>query len=196
MENTRPHKYIIVGFHSSGKREVLEDLQNEGIKTGKLFTTADKIPAAAYCVDTINYTVQDVEMMFENQAYIFVHQKQYGPTIYYEGLSFYEYDNNDVFAMTPSQFNEVPNLDSKKTCIVWMDNNVSDRRQRYSSNHYKYDFAIQEEIDKINCAEFVDKLNEYDVLYFNNEVPERVSAIIKSLILHPDLYDTFLTRYK
>ena len=96
-------KYIAVGMHSSGKQELFDLLTKQQIKCGKLFSNAT--------INDIRYdffTDKDVLSIFENKAYMFIKEQDEFSRESYEGLSLYEYDNNDVFILSPSQFVAIP----------------------------------------------------------------------------------------
>jgi len=190
------HKYLIIGLHASGKHEIAEDLIKNGIKVGKNFVSLPNFSSDIYLLNTVYYQSQDIDTMFESQAYIFMQKKLAGGESYYEGLSLYEYDNNSVFVMSPDQFDLIPSISSDVT-IVWLDNNVSDRRLRYLSERRKYDFTKEENYERQDMAEFIDKINSSPnkVLYFNNEDPLRVSAIIYALVKNPELLKVFEERF-
>ena len=115
-------------------------------------------------------------------------------SVYYEGISFFEYQENDVFVMTPDQFFSVSKFDND-VVFVWLDNNVSQRKYTFRREKRKYDFEVQESIEREYMQDFIDRLYEYPVLYFFNEEPERVSAILYSVITHPDLLEKYLKSF-
>lgn len=94
-------KFFIVGLHSSGKQEIISTLEELGIRCGKVFSNIDTPSNNIY--NSFNYeyyTDSEVKEIFENNAYIFYKDIYELPTIY-EGLSLYEFDNNDVFVLSP-----------------------------------------------------------------------------------------------
>lgn len=190
------HKYMIVGFHDSGKQEIADDLSQNGFRVGKNFISLADTPSDAYFLNTTIYPAQDIDALFENQAYIFIQKKFIDGETYYEGLSLYEYDNNDVFVMSPDQFNLIPSIANNVT-IVWLDNNLSNRRARFLTERRKYDFNKLEKFEKQDMMEFIEKINAgpAKVLYFNNEEPLRVSAIVAALIKAPSLLPLFAARF-
>ena len=92
--------------------------------------------------------------------------------------------------MTPDQFSKVPKFDDD-VLFVWMDSNVSQRRNRHILEKRKYNFYNQEELENLDTQDFTTRINDYDYLYFVNEEPCRVSAIIYSLVKHPELIDLY-----
>jgi len=191
MENK--NKFIIVGFHSSGKMNVADTLREMGIKVGRIFRSTDTV-GNQYSLSTVVYDVKEINDLFENQAYLFIKESVNKANRYYEGISFYEYQNNDVFIMTPDQFNSVPRFD-ENVIFVWLDNNTVQRRNRYRSEKRKYDFVKQDGIEREYIQDFTDRIGDNEILYFNNEEPDRVATIIYSVITHPDLLNLYLKAF-
>lgn len=191
MENK--NKFIVVGFNGSGKMSVANTLRSMNIKVGQTFRSADTI-GNQYSLSTTVYDVKEINNLFENQAYLFIKESSNKANRYYEGISFYEYQNNDVFIMTPDQFNMVPRFD-ENVIFVWLDNNSSQRRNRHRAEKRKYDFLKQEKIEREYIQDFTDRIGDNAILYFNNEDPDRVATIIYSIIKHPDLLDFYLNAF-
>lgn len=191
MENKS--KYIIIGFNGSGKMAVANRLKEMGVSVGQTFRSSDTVNAQ-YSLSTTVYDVKEINNLFDNQAYLFIKESSNKANKYYEGISFYEYQNHDVFVMTPDQFNIVPRFDDN-VIFVWLDNTTSQRRLRHRMEKRKYDFTRQELIEREYIQDFTDRINDNAILYFTNEEPERVAAIIYSVIQHPDLLDTFLKSF-
>ena len=196
-------KYIIIGMHSSGKQEVADILENNDVRCGRLFTNYDN-PATPDIYNGSNYeqyTIKDVNDVFENNAYIFLQEFPFGSELnlsafkYYEGLSLYEFENNDVFVISPDQlFLISPTAIKDDVCFVWLDNTKKERLNRYYAEKRTYSFSNREEIESKDSASFVKLLYGFDrskVLYFTNEDPNRVAAIVYSAIKYPDLLDIY-----
>lgn len=200
-------KYIIIGMHSSGKQEVVDILENAEIKCGKLFTNYDNLSAAnVYNGSNYEqYTSKDINSIFENNAYIFMQEFPFGNELnlsaskYYEGLSLYEFDNNDVFVISPDQlFSLSATAIKEPICFIWLDNTKKERLNRYYSERRTYSFSNREEIESKDSNSFVKALYGFEnsnVLYFTNEDPMRVAAIIYSLIKYPDLLDIYIKSF-
>lgn len=195
-------KYIIIGMHSSGKQEVADILENHGVRCGRLFSNIDNPTPNVYNSSNYElYTVKDINSIFENNAYIFMQEFPFGNNIgttswkYYEGLSLYEFENNDVFVMSPDQlFSVSPTSVKDDVCFVWMDNTKKERLNRYYAEKRAYSFADRDEIEMKDSSSFVKFLYGFDksrVLYFTNEDPTRVAAIICSAIKYPDLLSMY-----
>lgn len=187
-------KYIIIGPHCSGKQRIAEDLKNLGHKVGNIFRSVEELKPSHYSLSNVYYEFQDIEKIFESQAYLFIKQCVKNSVSYFEGLSSYDFENNDVFIMSPDQFIEVPEF-TGDVCFVWLDNSQGIRYSLHANEHRKYEFFEQEKIESGNLKDFTERIYKYPVLYFNNEVPERVSAIIHSLLVNPELFDVIIKRF-
>lgn len=197
-------KFLIVGLHSSGKQEVLDTLTEMGVKCGRLFSNLDNPSPEIY--NSFNYdifTTKEVNEIFENNAYIFINELDRSSNVnsykYFEGLTKYEFDNNDVFALSPDQLLHIsPNAIKDDICFVWMDNDKEDRILRYRKEKRTYNFSNREEIEKNDLDFFVKTLYNYNnssLIYFVKEDPCRVATIIYSIIQHPDLMDVFVKNF-
>ena len=112
-----------------------------------------------------------------------------------EFLSTYEFETNDVFVISPDQiFSINPTSIKDDVCFIWMDNTKANRINRYYAERRSYSFANRDDIEKKDSSSFVKLLYSFDksrVLYFTDEDPNRVAAVIYSLIKHPDLMDVY-----
>lgn len=197
-------KFLIVGLHSSGKQEVLDTLTEMGVKCGRLFSNLDNPSPEIY--NSFNYdifTTKEVNEIFENNAYIFINELDRSSNVnsykYFEGLTKYEFDNNDVFALSPDQLLHIsPNAIKDDICFVWMDNDKDDRILKYRKEKRTYNFSNREEIEKNDLDFFVKTLYNYNnssLIYFVKEDPCRVATVIYSIIQHPDLMDVFVKNF-
>ena len=95
-------------MHCSGKQEVADILENNGVKCGRLFTNVENTSNIYNGLNYEKYTTKDISEIFENNAYIFMQEYpsdndiSFVNTKYYEGLSLYEFENNDVFVLSPN----------------------------------------------------------------------------------------------
>jgi hypothetical protein len=198
-------KYFIVGLHASGKQEVADMLKGLGVKCGKLFSDVESASEELY--NSYNYelfTQQDVNEVFENNAYIFIQELQTDPTMFhsyriYEGLTKYEFDQNDVFVLSPDQVVSIPQTTIKeKICFIWLDNTKPNRNSRYHAEKRQYNFNYRDAIERKDIDMFVKTLYSLDnskVLYFTNEEPSRVATIIYTLINHPELLELYAQNF-
>lgn len=183
-------------MHCSGKQMILEDLKFNGIRYGRLFTNLPSVPADRYIPNELYYTNEDIHKIFESNSYVYMYEHFELPEPYYEGLSLHEYDNGDVFAITPAQFNLIPWFEPNDV-MVWLDNTEQFRRMRHRTENRKYDFNEEEQLSRYDMSDFVERVNSHPhVLYFNNEDPFRVSTVIYTLIKHPDLLPMYEKNFK
>lgn len=193
MDNT--YKYIIIGFNCSGKMAVANKLKEYGVKVGNTFRNVESI-GNQYSLSTVIYNNEELNNMFENQSYLFIKESalKSDHNRYYEGISFYEYENNDVFVMTPDQFNTIAKFE-EKVVFVWLDTNSKQRRYTHRIEKRKYDFNFQEKIEQEFIQDFTSRIGDNKMLYFFNEDPERIATIIYGLIQHPDLVPKFIETF-
>jgi hypothetical protein len=200
-------KYIIIGMHCSGKQEVADILENNGIRCGRLFTNLDNSTTSNIYNGSNyeQYSVKDINEIFENNAYIFLQEFPFGNELnmrankYYEGLSLYEFENNDVFVMSPDQlFSISPAAIKDDITFIWMDNPKKNRLNRYYFEKRTYNFYNREEIELKDSSSFVKFLYGFDnskVIYFTNEEPSRIAAIVYSAIKYPDLLPFYIQAF-
>ena len=196
-------KFFIVGLHCSGKQEVLDILEKNGVRCGKQFSNIEEPSPNIY--NSYNYELYsmcDINDIFENNAYIFINElenKYINSYKYFEGLTRYEFDNNDVFTISPDQLLHISQSVIKEDiCFIWMDNNTTDRMNRYKREKREYGFIQKDNIEKRDIDSFsktIYNFNNSKVIYFTNEEPCRVATIVYTLIKHPDLVDIFVENF-
>ena len=197
-------KFIIVGLHASGKQEILDILEKQGVNVGRLFSNIESASPQIY--NSYNYELMstaDINEMFENKAYLFLQELESSATTksykYYEGLSLWSYDNNQLFALSPDQFISIPikSYRGEELVIIWVDNDRHDRNSRHISEKRSYSFKEREEIESRDIAVFgrlIYSLPNSHVIYFANEEPGRVACSVLTLIEHPEylpLYEKY-----
>ena len=188
-------KYFIVGLHSSGKREIINFLTKHGIKCGKIFSDIEEPDLRLYESQNYDlYSTKDVNDIFENNAYIFIQRVNIYGKSFYEGLSKYEFENNDVFVLSPDQLTSVSFTNIKEPyCFIWLENTKINRYNRYRDEKRSYNFSDREEQEIKDLNYFVSLIydNNVPVLYFNNEDPIRVSALVYTIVTYPELIDLY-----
>ena len=102
--------------------------------------------------------------------------------------------------MSPNQFLELDeSMVREDTLVIWVDATYEHRLRRYFSNKYTYSFEQVEAFESIYDGSFVDsfynKIHNYplfvDDLYFINEEPNRLAAIIYSILKDPQIIDLY-----
>lgn len=188
-------KFFIIGMHCSGKQELFDILSNQNISCAKLFSNVQ--------IDDNRYEFfNDKEMVeiFENKAYIFM--KEYNDYAFntFEGLSLYEYDNNDVLILSPDQFVAIPqHFLNEEICVIWLDDAKNIRKQRYDEEKRTYGFNEREEFERRDIEEFIRIIyntKKIKVLYFTHEDINRVSSIVYACVKYPDLVNNFEKTFK
>lgn len=197
-------KFFIVGLHASGKQEILDILEKQGVNVGRLFSNIESASPSIY--NSYNYelmSTSDINEMFENKAYLFLQELESSATTksykYYEGLSLWTYDNNQVFALSPDQFIAIPSKSyrGEEVVIIWVDNDKHNRSNRHIYEKRAYSFREREEIENRDIAVFgrsVYSLPNSHIIYFANEEPGRVACSVLTLIEHPEylpLYEKY-----
>lgn len=197
-------KYFIVGLHASGKQEVVDHLKKLGINCGKIFSNIEEPSIEIYNSYNFElYSDEDINNVFENNAYVFI-QELPGTTMnfrtskYYEGLSKYTLDQNDVFILSPDQLLAItPNTLPKDICFVWLDSTKTKRISRYHNEHRTYNYQDRETQERRDLSAFVKAIYSYNapILYFIDEEPQRVASIVYTTITHPDTFDVFAKNF-
>ena len=189
-------KFFIVGLHASGKQEILDILEKQGVNVGRLFSNIEGANPRIY--NSYNYELMstaDINEMFENKAYLFLQELESSATTksykYYEGLSLWTYDNNQVFALSPDQFIAIPQKSyrNEELVIIWVDNDRHDRNNRYILEKRTYGFKEREEIESRDISVFgrsIYSLPNSHIIYFANEDPGRIACSVLTLIEHPE----------
>lgn len=191
-------KYIITGLHSSGKLEVAKQLSQNGVRVGHLFTNLDDVRYQGELYETL--TTDELNRIFENAAYVFFSEVNNSITNNYECLATSEFDSADVFVLTPNQLNNIPmKALSDKICFVWMDCNATNRLARYKNEKRSYNFKDREDLERIDLSDFTDKiygLPNSTLVYFQNEEPQRVAAIVEVMVKAPQLSEIIVKNFK
>lgn len=188
-------KFFIVGLHCSGQEELYNILRKQTVHCGKFFTNVN-VKDSRYEL----FTDSEINEIFENKAYIYLGEINEYSRNCFEGISLYEYDNKDVFFLTPAQFVLMQkNILNEDICVIWLDDNMSVRKQRYKDNNKNYSFDIQEEYEKQFIDEYINMIynnKNFHVLYFTNEDIARVGTIVYTLVKYPELIKNFEKTFK
>ena len=191
-------KYVLIGYHCSGKEEVIRDIkENTAIPVGKGFNNITTPIEGVYTCNADTYDNTTINEIFENQAYLFIREITDYDLPYYDGMSLSAFDGSAIVCLTPDQLVQIVKFPSE-VCFVWLDNTAIERRMRYTAEKRKYDFNKAENVQREFTEDFINKIYNMPhshVIYFNNEDPLRVSAVLQALIKHPDLLPIFEKRY-
>ena len=190
-------KFFIVGLHSSGKSDIVDILERKGISCGHIFSDITTPKDNIY--NSYNYelyTTKDVNEVFENDAYLFIKECKNGDQKFYEGLSRYAFENNDVYVLSPDQLlaTSFNNID-EDVCFVWVDNTRSNRYNKYFDDRKSYNFKQREELETEDLSTFVKLIYTKRMLYFSNEEPSRIASIIYTMVKFPETQEIFFENY-
>ena len=202
-------KFILIGQHGVGKHEVCRILDEMGLKVAKHFSTLPHpFPSIYHSTDYETYSVADVNELFENGSYIYMHEinsteTEQGAHRFFEGMTHFELDHADVAVMSPDQVlaMQAPNV-RLPICFVWMDGTKQYRQRKHRSEKREYMFSEREKIETQDLNEFSKCVYTFEtaggkvpVIYFNQEEPARVASIIYSMVKYPDLFPIFAKNF-
>lgn len=196
-------KFFIVGAQGTGKRELLDILQQDHpeIRIAKLFSNVNPEQKGLYrnINDYMPYNEADIRLMFENNAYLFMKEIDEISYDIYEGVSLFEFNNSDIVMLTPDEMVRIPNQSiNEEICFIWLDNNTKNRFNRYKSDKPNYSFQQREATEKLCMNDFVTNIYSFPnskLIYFYNEEPSRVSAILYALYKDNSLVDEFSKKF-
>ena len=200
-------KIWLVGPQGTCKRDIYRLLAKNGFRCGKLFTNAtlDDVKYNKYLYKY--FPTETINDMFENGSNLFVCSCGEDQENIYTGLDFCEYDDNDVFVLTPEQFVGISRQQYLKDgLVVWLDGGWVWRKNNISYDEYRtpddptYNYNDVERIESSFARHFYRAMTELaatakNVLYFHEENPTRVKTIIKTIALNPKLKSEFIREF-
>lgn len=135
MVNLKQEKVILTGPSGSGKDFLLRGLIKMGLKYSPKFTTR---PRRSLERDGVEYNFID-NSAFENiksEKKIKVYQEFVinGSTWYY-GITRENFDDNQLFIMTPHEISQLSEEDLKGCFLVYLDIDIDIRRKRISNRN-------------------------------------------------------------
>lgn len=160
-------KIIIVGKTASGKDYFLNEFRKLGYKIGTKYTTrpirTNEIPGQTYYYSDNNSFIK----MESNNLFFCRQRFHVNNDIWYYGLTNYEWENNEVFILTPNEIDQVYHKLPSNTIIVYLDiperilkerlykrsdnSDSIDRRLKSDRNDFygflNYDYRIVKQID-------------------------------------------------
>lgn len=195
-------KIFVIGRQCSGKTDILNECEELGMSVGREFCNLDS-PNLHIDPKYEKYSMDDINKIFENNAYVCIsgvdEKGILDGYMGYRGISSYTYDNSEVMLLHPQQVCSL-NMGAIKDDVlfVWVDNNRDNRIHKYAEHNYKYDFVELEDVESQCDSDFIKTVYNFPnskILYFNNEDPGRVAAIIYALSKHQDLVDVFASKF-
>jgi len=142
-------KIIIVGGSGSGKDYLLKQLISRGLKYSPKFTSR---PRRSEEVDGVNYnfiTNDEFNSLNENNEIKVYQLFNIRGSLWSYGISKQNFDENEVFIMTPHEIKMLNEEDLSKSFIVYLDIDEDIRKERISSRNDNND-DVQRRIDADN----------------------------------------------
>ena len=197
-------KFFIVGKHASSKHEALNIIEELGGKVAREFSNLPTTTENVY-IDSkyLRYEQEDIDAIFNNRTFLTMGPVEECGLLdgykYYRGIDFYHYDKADALVLSPRQLTNInKHVLNQPTVFVWMDNNRDNRIHKHVADKRTYDFVEVERLESSYDADFVKTIYNFpnsNLIYFNNECPERVACIVYTLIKHPELLDIFIKHF-
>jgi guanylate kinase len=165
MDKSKKEKLIILGKSGSGKDYLMRKLVEKGLKGCLKMTTR---PQRKFEKQGITYNFvndnQFTELIKENKflAYQTFHVTPEGrnPETWYYGVTLEEFNESQVFIMTPGEFSNIDEDTRKKCFVVYLDIDRSVRESRLFRRKDKNDSITRRlDADDVDFSEY----NDYDL---------------------------------
>lgn len=158
-------KCIIIGPSGSGKDYLMRNLSKKGLKPGLKWTTRPKRKLEENGV-TYNFVSESKFKESIKSGEFLVYQKftvtpeNSEPQVWYYGITKEEFNNSQIFIMTPGEYSMIPE-DIRKNCfVVYLDIDRSIRENRLRIREDKND-SIKRRLDS-DDVDFKD-FKDYDL---------------------------------
>lgn len=166
MSNIKQEKIILTGGSGSGKDFLLRGLIKKELKYSPKFTTR---PKRHLETDGIEYNFIDNQKFSDLQSLeqIKVYQSfLIGEDTWYYGVTKENFDNNQLFIMTPHEISQLSEEDLKGCFLVYLDIDMYIRRKRISNRNDNND-SIERRLqaDEIDFKDF----KNYDLKVTDSE---------------------------
>ena len=165
MDNSKREKLIILGKSGSGKDYLMRKLVEKGLKGCLKMTTR---PQRKFEKQGITYNFvndnQFTELIKENKFLAYqtfnVTPEGRNPETWYYGVTLEEFNESQVFIMTPGEFSNIDEDTRKKCFVVYLDIDRSVRESRLFKREDRNDSVIRRlESDDIDFQSY----NDYDL---------------------------------
>ena len=131
----KSEKVILLGKSGSGKDYLMRKLVEKGLKTGLKMTTT---PQRKFEKQGVTYNFvsdnQFTELIKENKFLVYqtfnVTPEGRDPETWHYGVTFEEFNESQVFIMTPGEFSNIDEDTRKKCFVVYLDIDRSIRESR------------------------------------------------------------------
>jgi len=133
MPNTKKEKMIILGASGSGKDFLLRELVKKSLRYSPKFTTRPRRSLEREGID-YNYINNDKFLTMKDKGEVKVYQSfPIGDEIWYYGITKENFNDNQVFIMTPHELSQLSEIDRDGIFIVYLDIPEDVRRKRISN---------------------------------------------------------------
>lgn len=144
-------KIILIGKSCSGKDHLFRELVKKGFSPGIKWTTR---PMRKFEKQNIEYNFVNYDVFTDalDADEFLVHQSFYVtpmddvPTTWYYGMTINEFENKELFIMTPGEVNIVPKNILKDCLVIYLDIDRNIREQRMCKREDKND-SIKRRLD-------------------------------------------------
>lgn len=150
----KKEKLLILGGSGAGKDFLLKQIEKEGLKTSIKFTSRPKRDSE---INGINYNFVKLED-FKNLDLIVV-QDFYNDKkeLWKYGILKEDFNNSQVFIMTPGELSQLSNEERKKCFVVYLDIDREVRESRIFKRNDTNDSLIRRlDADDIDFKDFKD----------------------------------------
>lgn len=151
MVNSKNEKVIILGCSGSGKDFLMRKLVEKGLKPCLKWTTRPQRKFEKQGL-TYNFVTDSEFIQSINENKFLTHQTflvtpdDKEPETWYYGVTKEEFNNSQVFIMTPNEFSNLTTEMREKCFVVYLDINVSIRESRLYKREDKND-SIKRRLD-------------------------------------------------
>src|ERR1035437_6200127 len=167
MPEKKNEKVLIIGPSGSGKDHLLRKLTEKGLKPCLKWTTRPqrKLEEQGSCYNFVSesdFTNSINENKFLAYQTFVVTPENSNPETWYYGITKEEFNNAQLFIMTPGEFSQLPlTKEMRKQCfVVYLDIDRSVRESRLFNREDKNDSVIRRlDADEIDFQSF----NDYDL---------------------------------
>jgi guanylate kinase len=158
----KSEKCIIVGPSGSGKDYLMRKLIKEGLKGGIKMTTR---PMRINEIQNVTYNFSNFEDFQENlnRDNLICYQRfevtplNKSPEIWYYGITKEEFDNSQVFIMTPGEISQIDSDIRKKCFVVYLDIDRKTRENRILKRNDNNDSVLRRlDSDELDFRSFID----------------------------------------
>lgn len=157
MSNTKSEKCIIIGGSGSGKDYLLRGLVKRGLRYSPKYTTRPQRKLETNGQEYFFIQNPDFESMLESNQ-IFVYQKfDIFDSVWYYAISRDNFEENQVFIMTPHELSNIDTEVRKECFVVYLDIDREVRRKRITSRDENADSVDRRlDADDLDFKEFKD----------------------------------------